>query len=158
MNHLIRYEGYDVKERLNDILDKISKYGISSITDIEKEFLDAHSSHTELEVHDKIKFIENEMVFEDEHFKFEFKKLEIVEDELHIIGKIYVPSISSLNIEGDMDGKIIYYTNGQIVPYFEKTIDSGQSRVTYDIFEFCNGLEYELDNFLDYVVSEVNKK
>jgi hypothetical protein len=28
----------------------------------------------------------------------------------------------------------------------------------YDVFEFCNGLEYELDSFVDYVVSELDEK
>jgi hypothetical protein len=39
MKHLMRYEGYTSTERVDDILDKISKYGIKSLTQLEKEFL-----------------------------------------------------------------------------------------------------------------------
>jgi hypothetical protein len=41
MKHLMRYEGYTSKERVDDILDKISKYGMKSITKLEKDFLDS---------------------------------------------------------------------------------------------------------------------
>jgi len=41
MKHLMRYEGYTSMERVDDILDKISKYGIKSLTQLEKEFLDS---------------------------------------------------------------------------------------------------------------------
>jgi hypothetical protein len=26
------------------------------------------------------------------------------------------------------------------------------------VFDFCNGLEYELDSFLEYVISEIEEK
>jgi hypothetical protein len=42
MKHLMRYENYTSTERMDDILDKISKYGIDSLSDLEKEFLDSH--------------------------------------------------------------------------------------------------------------------
>jgi DNA-binding LytR/AlgR family response regulator len=35
----MRYEGYTSRERVDDILDKISKYGMKSLTSLEKEFL-----------------------------------------------------------------------------------------------------------------------
>ena len=31
------------------------------------------------------------------------------------------------------------------------------SKEGYDVFEFCNGLEYELDSFIDYVISEIEE-
>ena len=40
MKHLMRYEGYTSMERVDDILDKISKYGIESLSINEKNFLD----------------------------------------------------------------------------------------------------------------------
>ena len=72
MNHLMRYEGYSSSERMDDVLDKISKYGISSLTQLEKEFLDSHKSGSEKESHDKISKEESETIFEDDYFKFEF--------------------------------------------------------------------------------------
>ena len=163
MKHLMRYEGYDTQERLNDILDKISKHGVSSLTTLEKEFLDSHSSNKENEVHDKIKYLESDKVFEDDngYFKFEYDKTENHGDELFIFGTIYVPKIEWENgeeIEGRISGKIIVYPNGQVIPDFEKIIILKGKEVTYDIFEFCSGLEYELDNFIDYVISELDEK
>ena len=37
-------------------------------------------------------------------------------------------------------------------------VDSDVVVTNYDVFEFCNGLEYELDSFIDYVVSELDDK
>lgn len=155
MKHLMRYEGYDTQERLNDILDKISKYGMKSLTPLEKEFLDSHSSNKQGEVHDKIAREENESVFEDDsgRFRFEYKDTEDFGDEIHYIGTLYVPDLdlgNSKSIEGRLEGRIVFYKNGQTSLEFDKD--------DYDVFEFCNGLEYELDSFVDYVIGELEKK
>jgi hypothetical protein len=156
MKHLMRYEGYTTKERVDDILDKISKYGIASISSLEKEFLDAHAKGTESEVHDRIIKKEIETVFEDDfgYFKFEYKETEDYGDETHYIGTLYTPDLEFTDgriIKGRLEGRIVFYNNGQISPdfYYE------DKNTTYDFFEFCNGLEYELDSFLDYVVQEI---
>jgi hypothetical protein len=151
----MRYEGYSVQERIDDILDKISKYGITSLTPLEKEFLDSNSSGQENEVHDKIKYLENDQIFEDDAgpFKFEYKETEEFENETHHIGTLYVPDLDLGNgeiIEGRLEGKIISYINGQTALEFEKD--------GYDIFEFCNGLEYEIDTFVDYVIEELKEE
>jgi hypothetical protein len=156
------YEGYSLVERTNDILDKISKYGVRSLTVIEREFLDAYKGGTEKEVHDRIKFLENEKVFEDDYgyFKFEHTETEDYGDEVHYIGTLYAPDLEFPNeerIEGRLEGKIVVYSNGQISPDFF-SIKRKPNQDVYDIFEFCNGLEYELDSFLDYVVAELNEK
>jgi hypothetical protein len=152
----MKKENYTIKERLDDILDKISKYGLESITHLEKNFLDAHAQGTESEIHDKITKEEIETVFKDDfgYFKFEYQKKQIDGDEVHYIGIIYTPDLELSNgkkIEGRLKGKIIVY-NGQILPdfYFKPT-----DNTIYDIFEFCSGLEYELDLFLDYVIQEI---
>lgn len=155
MKHLIRYEGYTTQERLNDILDKISQYGIKSLTSLESEFLDSHKSNTEEETHNKVKYIENERIFEDDsgRFKFEYKETKYLDNEDHYIGTMYVPDLEVENdkkIDGRLDGMIIHYDNESISLDFEKG--------KYDIFEFCSGLEYELDNFIDYIVSELSEK
>lgn len=153
MRKIMRYESYSEQERLDDILDKLSKYGKSHLTDIENQFLDSWSSGSEKEVHDKIKWIENDQLFEDENFKFEFKELEDYGDELHIIGTMYVPDMILKNgkvIKGCLDGRIVKFQSNQTSPDF--FLDG------YDIFDFCSGLEYELDSFIDYVVSEIENK
>lgn len=163
MKHLMRYEGYTSKERVDDILDKISKYGIKSLTPMEKEFLDSHKSGTQEEYHDKLAKSETETTFEDDngYFKFEFDSCEEYGDEVHYLGTLYVPDLEWPNgkkIEGRLEGRLVVYSNGQVSPDFysiEKDFKSGDH---YDVFEFCNGLEYELDSFLDYVVSELEQK
>ena len=155
MKNLMRYESYSEQERLDDILDKISKYGKSSLTDFENKFLQSWSTNTEKEVHDEIKLIENEQVFEDDngYFKFEFKEWEDYGDEQHFVGTFYVPDLDwedGRKVEGILEGKIVKFENGAIGPDF-------YSKDGYDIFEFCNGLEYELDAFIDYVIQEIEE-
>jgi hypothetical protein len=159
MRQIMRYEGYSSKERVDDILDKISLYSISSLTDLELEFLDAYSKGNYKEIHKKLAQKEYENIFEDDngYFKFEAKDIKYYNNEIHLIGTLYVPDIKlkkGKRIDGCLNGKIIYYKNGTTSPvFFKKT----QNRA-YDIFEFCNGLEYELDVFIDYIIKELVKK
>jgi hypothetical protein len=157
----MRYENYSATERMDDILDKISKYGIESLSDLEKEFLDSHKVGKEQELHDKLAKSEVETTFEDDlgRFTFELSEVQKIQnkkgelEEVEIIGILYVPDLEWPNgkkIEGRLEGKIIKYSNGTTSLEFEKD--------GYDVFEFCNGLEYELDSFIDYVVSEIDEK
>ena len=160
MKHLMRYEGYSTKERVDDILDKISKYGINSISELEKEFLDAHSKGEEEDVHKKITKQESETVFEDDfgYFKFEHQETEDYGDEIHYIGILYVPDLElpdGNKIEGRLEGRLIVFADGNTSPDFFHYVDE---KTYYDVFEFCNGLEYELDSFLDYVASELDNE
>jgi hypothetical protein len=153
----MRYNWLDMSERLDYILDKISKYGISSITQIEKDFLDSHAKGEEFEVHDRIIKNEIETVFEDDYgyFKFEYKETEDYGDEIHYIGVLYTPDIQITKkekIKGILEGRIIVYDDGQISPDFYHKLND---EIYYDIFEFCDGLEYELDIFMDYVIQEI---
>jgi hypothetical protein len=163
MKHLMRYEGYTSMERVDDILDKISKYGIKSLTQLEKEFLDSHKSGQEEETHDKIAKEESESVFEDDrgYFKFEHTETEDYGDEIHYIGTLYVPDLEWPNgkrLEGRLEGRIVVYSNGTTSPDFYSISKDPKTHEYYDVFEFCNGLEYELDSFIDYVVSELEEK
>lgn len=159
MKHLMRYEGYTTKERVDDILDKISKYGMPSITKLEKDFLDAHASGEEEKVHQEITKEESERVFEDDfgYFKFELEEVEEYGDETHYIGTMYVPDLefpSGKKIEGRLEGRIVVFKNGTTSPDFY-SVSKRKNQDNYDIFEFCNGLEYELDSFIDYVIGEL---
>jgi len=163
MKHLMRYEGYTSKERVDDILDKISKYGMKSLTKLEKDFLDSHKSGHEEELHDKLSKSETETTFEDDggFFKFEFESRKDYGDEVHYLGTLYVPDLefeNGMRIEGILEGKIVVYKNRQTSPDFYSIQKDPKSGDNYDVFEFCNGLEYELDSFLDYVVSELEQK
>lgn len=160
MKHLMRYEGFTPQERQDEILDKISKYGIDSITNNEIEFLNSFALGTQEEAHKKLNYLENDLVFEDDSglFKFEFKNIENYNNEKHIIGIIYVPNIKMHDgtiINGRLEGKIIDYGDGTTCPDFYLKFNYKSQKIEYDIFEFCNGIEYELDSFIDYVVSEI---
>lgn len=150
MNHIVRYESYSVDDRLNDILDKISKYGSLNLTNLEKEFLDSYRNGTQIEIHNKVKFLEDEIIFEDDfgNFKFEYKTSKKYKRSTHHYGTIYI-----MNSVGDkcLSGRIIEYNNGSTSLDFT-------SIEGCDIFEFCSGIEYELDSFIDYIISEIKEK
>jgi len=159
----MRYEGYSAQQRVDDILDKISKYGMSSLRDDEKDFLNAHKIGNEEEVHNKMIADESETIFEDDngYFKFEHSETEDYGDETHYIGILYVPDLvlpSGKRLEGRLEGRIVVYSNGSVSPDFYSIAKDPKSHDHYDVFEFCNGLEYELDSFIDYVVSELDDK
>jgi hypothetical protein len=163
MKHLMRYDGYTSRERTDEILDKISKYGIDSVTILEKKFLDSYSIGKEEELHDILSRTESETVFEDDNglFKFEFDSKEEYENEVHYLGTFYVPDLKLKNgeiIDGRLIGRIVVYSDGSISPDFYSTQKYPKSVDYYDIFEFCYDLEDKLDSFLDYIVSELEQK
>ncbi len=154
MRHIIRFESYSTQDRLDDILDKISRYGKEYLTDLESKFLGSYSNGNQDSVHDEIKLVENEILFEDDqgYFKFEFKDCEDLGDEIHYRGTLYVPDLKfdKSTINGCLEGTIIKFKNNNTVLEFE--VDG------YDVLEFCGGLEYELDSFVDYVIDEIDQK
>ena len=163
MRHLMRYEGYTSVERTDDILDKISRYGIKSISALEKEFLDAYKAGEQEELHSKLAKSEGENTYEDDngYFKFEFDSSEDYGDEIHYIGTLYTPELSlgaGKKIEGRLTGRIIVSDNGSTALEFYSVAKDPRTLENYDVFEFCEGLEYELDSFIDYVVIELDKK
>ena len=147
MKQPFTYEDYqDVY--LNVLLDKINKSGINSLSENEKDYLDAYSKGDKDTMAD-IVYEEGQREFKsnDGHFKFLLDRCEDHEDEFRYCGIITVPDLKwpdGKTITGEIEGNIIVYQNGEIVADFEKD--------GYDILEFCNGLEYELDSFLDYII------
>jgi len=150
MKHIITYESYHDKY-LNQILDKINSSGISSLSDKEKDYLSAYAKDDEEKmIH--LEYEEEQRKFEssDGHFKFQFSYKESFGDETRYYGHLIVPDLNWPNgklIKGELDGYIVVYPNHTISPQFQ------DNKEEYDVFEFCNGLEYELDSFLDYVIS-----
>lgn len=159
MKHLMRYEGYTTTQRVDDILDKIFKHGIKSISSLEKQFLDAHKSGNEEELHNQLAKEESEKFFEDDvgMFKFEFDSIEEYEDEIHYLGTLTCPDLieNGKTISGRLEGRIVYYPETTFTsPDFGVQINGKD----FDVFDFCEGYEYELDSFIDYVVSELENK
>jgi hypothetical protein len=71
MKSLMLYEDFSSQDKTDELLDKISKYGILSLTTHEKEFLDAVSSGDEEVVKNKMRTLSTDTFFEDDYFKFE---------------------------------------------------------------------------------------
>ena len=70
---------------------------------------------------------------------------------------MYVPDLefpSGKKIEGRLEGRIVVFENGTTSPDFY-SVSKRKNQDSYDIFEFCNGLEYELDSFIDYIIGEL---
>jgi hypothetical protein len=155
----MRYEGYTTTQRVDDILDKIFKHGIKSISSLEKQFLDAHKSGNEEELHNQLAKEESEKFFEDDAgmFKFEFDSMEDYGDEIHYLGTLTCPDLieNEKTISGRLEGRIVYYPNTSATsPDFGVQINGKD----FDAFDFCEGYEYELDSFIDYVVQELEEK
>jgi len=150
-------EEFSGQEKTDELLDKISKYGIISLTIHEKEFLDAVSLGDEEAVKTKMRILSTDTIFEDDYFKFEFDDIKYEEDGIEYIGTLYVPDLekSHKTIEGNLKGKIILYNTGAYSLDFLKVVNEKGKVVDYDVFEFCSGLEYELDNFIDYIIQEL---
>lgn len=150
MKHLKTFEGYH-DNYLDTILDKINKSGMSSLTKNDQDFLNAYSDN-DYEKMEEIERIENQRTFTsgDNYFTFRLSHREESSDGIYYYGTLTVPDLvweNGKKIDGEMEGYIWVVGNGQVVPAFDK----GE----YDVLEFCNGLEYELDSFLDYVVSTI---
>lgn len=160
MNKPIISEQFFGLERTNEILEKIFKYGILSITKNEKLFLDAISTgdtESAISIMDRL---DNDPILEDRYFKFELDEIIYDDDCIEYVGILYVPDLylnddNDDRIEGNLTGKIVLFNTGDYSIEFEKTVIEKGEEVQYDVFEFCNGLEYELDSFIDYVIQEL---
>jgi hypothetical protein len=152
MKYLKKFENYH-QVKVDEILDKISKSGMNSLTQIEKDYLDAFGKD------DKMKMLNLEyesglknFVSTERHFEFIFSHMEDFDDEGEFYyGTITVPDIEwedGKRLDGTMEGYILVTKSNDKIPCFEKN--------GYDILDFCNGLEYEFDNFLDYVIETLN--
>ena len=148
-----------IDEKINEILDKISRYGIESITSNERSFLDSLSTNDEETINSKLLGLMSDYIIEDEYFKFELEDIVYSDYCIEYIGTLYVPDLISedgnIIIEGNLNGKIILENNGDYLLDFFKVVKINEIDVEYDVFEFCDGLEYEFDSFVDYLLQEL---
>ena len=141
---------YNAQDRLDEILDKILEYDLKSLTINEMDFLNSWSLGLEEQYHIQLLLEETNIIFENDYFKYEFIDKIIFEDEVHYVGVLYVPDLILENgnkVIGKIEGVIISYSEGVNELEFEKD--------GYDILEFCTGIEYELDSFVDYIISNL---
>jgi hypothetical protein len=139
------------EDYLDEILDKISKFGFSFLTKAERSFLEAYSK-SDGETMTKICREQISRKFESIDSKFTFTLVDIEkmsEEGILYHGELRVPDLFIGNgklIQGIMNG-YIWSINGNNIPIFE--------RDGYDVLEFCDGIEWEFDIFLDYVISTI---
>lgn len=101
---------------------------------------------------------EAEQVFEDENFKFTLESIEPVGEETYYWGILECPDYTyggeedeQETIPGKFHGRIVGFDNGMVMQDFECPDD-------LTIYDICEGLEHELDSFLQYVVDEIKKQ
>ena len=148
---------FETHSYLDELLDKINASGYDSLTQLEKDWLKAHSTDKEEEA-EKIERELGKRTFTSSNnlFSFDFIEMEDYGDEQIIRGTIDVPSIEFYNgsrLDGTIEG-YIEVRDGVGHPNFQKEAFGG----TYDIYDFCQGLEYELDSFIQDIVDELNSE
>jgi hypothetical protein len=141
-------------DRLNAILDKIAKLGIKKLDKEELVFLESYSIGKESEINQMLIEEERMKTFISDDGKFIFKLDKIENDEenqaKYINGKLIVPDIiiNKKLIKGELQGCIIVFIGGSVALDFRNN--------KYDVFEFVYGLEYELDCFVDDIISKLH--
>ena len=140
----------EYEKRIDAVLDKINSTGIESLTKSEIELLDAHRHGREKEAFSRLVSEERETTFADDDgiFKFTLESTTKLGDTTTHKGVLECPAYRLRNetIPGRLTGRITVTANGEARPDFSH--ESG-----LDIWDFCGGLEYELDTFIDYVAS-----
>lgn len=99
-----------------------------------------------------------EIIIEDEQFIFHFEKIQRQGEETYYWGTLYCPDYTyggeedeQETIPGELYGRFVAFEDGPTMLDFE-----GPNDLT--VYDFCEGLEHELDNFAEYAVDEINKK
>jgi hypothetical protein len=146
------YKISDREARLNQILDRILSFGLKSLTKNEIEFLEAWGNSDEITLERLLKEGDlKEFKSSDGKFLFTFSHTVNLKGTINYFGRITVPNLTfedGSRILGSMNGYISVQKNGDKIPFFQSE--------GHDIIDFCNGLEYELDNFIDYVIETLN--
>jgi hypothetical protein len=103
---------------------------------------------------------DEEIVIEDKDFGliFKFEKIHKQGEETYYWGTLYCPDYTyggeddeQETIPGELYGRFVSFEDGPTMLDFE-----GPNDLT--AYDFCEGLEHELDNFAEYAVDEINKK
>jgi hypothetical protein len=153
MKYIKMFEEYNWEDRRDEILDKISASGISSITDDEKRFLDSIKDDEQEKVHNELNYKGNNQIYNDSSGLFSFKHIQtiVTDDYVSYEGILYTPDIKYEGelIKGELSGDIVIYSDGEVSPDFFKKVDN----IIIDLFEFTDGYENELENFINEIVS-----
>lgn len=158
MKYLKTFENFNGdSSKYDDILDRAIelgqgdyKKGLEMLPKEDKNFLNG---------------IENKnKIYEDQYFAFELTEIRNLGDEEHYIGILSTPDIhlpGGETIEGEIKGYILVEQGNLISPVFSKKVNVCGVESEFTIFDFCEGLEYEMDSFIEntaFEIHEDNKK
>ena len=144
----------DIKNMIDEILDKISLYGIDSLSLEEKNFLDSQKEGGKAseEAYSKLvspKEINKKIESTDGRFTFILKHIETEDSEsedgilTHFHGIMKLPDMimsDGKKIDGNLEGYLSMNEQGFIITNFEKN--------GYTDYDFVEGLEHEYDSFI----------
>lgn len=128
--------GKGQEDRLNDILDRISKYNFNSLTQSDREFLDKYSK--ENDGYHRIKLNSFEFIFD-------LDKTSTFQDEFRVYGSIFVGGIR-------FDGSLIGFPSGDGFEGFVFKKRSGQEEVQFG----TNLHDWVDDNLLEHELIQLN--
>lgn len=158
MKHINKFkiflENYsEVKNKIDEILDKISSHGIDSLSPEERRLLDSQKEGDQAseEAYSKLvpKDINKEFESNNGRFKFTLKHIETEDSNSddgiisHFHGIMELPDMITGDgklIEGIIKGHISINEFGLVQTSFEKE--------GYTDYDFVEGLEYEYDSFI----------
>lgn len=134
-----------VEQRLNSILDKISEG--KKVSDTEFQFLKSWKYGHENDFNHYLNRRENEIYLSDDgYFKFIFKEIEEIEDCKIITGTITIPDPIVDEIKISITGNILIFKESHIAVDFRIN--------EIDIFEFIEGKEEQLDDFIYEIIAD----
>jgi hypothetical protein len=151
----------EVNQKIDNILDKIGKHGMSSLEPEEKALLDAQSKGKQ-EIDDAYDKLVNKLSqftykSDDGRFEFDFKEMKDYRYEadnggIRYYGTMHLPdmTVGGHIIDGAIDGYIMVYEGGVVATNFEKQ--------GYTDFDFVEGLEYEYDDFIQEIVAYIDEQ
>ena len=129
------------QEYTDKILDKISQYGIDSLTNKEKEFLDSHKDGKEEETFNRIK---NEFsdTIGDIKVKFIYENTDKDDGFLTHYGKLILNNGGTYEFDGS-------------ITEFEGTFITDFGNESTNDWLIMEGLEYEYEQFMEYVFGQL---
>lgn len=133
----------ETKEYTDKILDKISKHGIGSLSEMEREFLDSHKDGKEEEVFNRIQNEFSDKIG-DMVVKFIYKDSEEEDGFLTHYGDL---EIDESGVKHEYDGSITEF-QGTFITDFENDHEND--------WMLMEGMEYEYEQFIEYIFGELN--
>lgn len=154
-------ESNKIQNKLDELLDKISANGVNSLSSEERSLLDAQKG-TEEDIEKAYQELINReernkrknYKSNNQQFEFDYIKTEAYphENVKRHYGIMFLPNITlgdGTIIDGEIEGYIEEYNDGQVSTHFDKT--------EYTDFDFAEGLEYEYDDFIQEIIAYISE-